>query len=405
MQRRLESRQKGIPVAATKPIWLDTLTAAERNELSPGAEEPLLRTPDVLVVGGGIIGLATAYFLADRGASVQLIEAGTLAAGASGANGGAIWPNDVGPSHSDVLQQLSFLSRDLWGRLSLRPDFDFEWRVNGVLIVDPEKFPPSAAEYAAKCQERGYTVHAVDAGQITLLEPNLKAGLISGLHLPSEAHLNPVKAALSFARAAKRKGAGVATGVAAVSLAHKAGRVSSVETTTGIVEPRFVVSATGWTAAWLRGSAPRFPPLRSVSGQLIGTGPLPPLLNGSVVGKFLTVQLRTGEIVTGGSMAESESLTPDPAVTQLFVDAARDLIPRLREVPFTYAWCGRRPATPDGMPVIDRLPGFDNLFLAGGHYRNGMLLAPATGKLLSEWIVTDTRPEELFPFNAERFSS
>ncbi len=64
----------------------------------------------------------------------------------------------------------------------------------------------------------------------------------------------------------------------------------------------------------------------------------------------------------------------------------------------------RRPATPDGLPVIDRALGFDNLFSRHcGHFRNGVLLAPATGKLLSEWISTDTAPEELAPFNAGRF--
>ena len=121
-------------------IWFATLSAAQRRELDIGVEQEILSTPDVLIVGGGIIGLATAYFLADRGASVQLIEAGTIAGGASGANAGGIWPNDQGPAHPPGFQPLAFLSRDLWGRLSLRPGFDFDWRMNGVLNVDPEKF-------------------------------------------------------------------------------------------------------------------------------------------------------------------------------------------------------------------------------------------------------------------------
>jgi len=383
-------------------IWFATLSAAERSELDAGVGQDLLKTPDVLVVGGGIIGLATAYFLAERGASVQLIEAATMASGASGANAGGIWPNDQGPSHGPGFQQLAFLSRDLWGRLSLRSGFDFDWRVNGVLNVNPEKFPPSAAECAARHQEQGYTVHAVDAGQIALLEPNLKPGLNSGLHYPSEAHLHPVKAALSFARAALKLGAHLAPGVAARSLVQKAHRVMRVETTAGTIEPRVVVSATGWSADWLRGSIPELPLLRSVSGQLIATDPQPPLLTGSVVGKFLILQLRSGEIVTGGNLLESESVTPDPSLSAQFAEAACDLVPQLRGVEFSRAWCGRRPMTPDGLPVIDHAPGCDNLFLACGHYRNGVLLAPATGKLLSEWIFSRTRPEDLSPFKSDR---
>ncbi len=384
-------------------VWFATLSAPERRELDAGAGSEIIARPDVLVVGGGIVGLATAYFLADCGARVQLIEAGTIASGATGANAGGIWPNDQGPSHTAGFQELAFLSRDLWGRLSLLPDFNFDWRVNGVLNVNPEKFPPSAPQCAARFQEQGYTVHAVDAGQIALLEPNLRPGFSSGLHYPSEAHLHPVKAALSLARAARRKGAGIATGVSARFFVHRQRRVTAVETSAGAIEPGFVVSATGWTAEWLRGASAELPPLRSVSGQLISTDPLPPLLKGAVVGKFLVLQLRSGEIVTGGNLLESESLTPDLALSTQFADAARDLVPQLRDVPFTRAWCGRRPTTPDGLPIIDRAPGFDNLFLAAGHYRNGVLLAPATGKLLSEWILTDSPAAELAPFTATRF--
>src|SRR5262245_11321421 len=149
-------------MSASDSVWFASLSPDEQRELR-GARQDLLPRPDVLVVGGGIIGLATAYYLADRGARVQVLEAGSIASGASGANAGGIWPNDQGPAHSAGFQQLAFLSRDLWGRLSLLPDFDFDWRVNGLLNVNPEKFPPSAAEYSARCQEQGYTVHAVDA--------------------------------------------------------------------------------------------------------------------------------------------------------------------------------------------------------------------------------------------------
>jgi glycine oxidase len=392
-------------MSSLNSIWFATLSQAERSELESDSRPELLTKPDVLVVGGGIIGLATAYFLAERGASVQLIEAASIASGASGANAGGIWPNDQGPLHPAGFQSLAFMSRDLWGRLSLRPGFEFDWRVNGFLNVNPEKFAHSAPDRAAGLQEQGYTVHAVDAGQIALLEPALKPGHSAGLHYPSEAHVHPVKAALSFTRAARGKGVHIAGGVAAKSLVDQAGRVVSVETTAGRCTPGYVVSATGWTADWLRATRARLPPLRSVSGQLISSDPARPLLRGAVGGRFLVLQLRSGEIVTGANLLESESISPDPNLSFQFAEAARDLVPQLRDVPFTRAWCGRRPATPDDMPVIDRAPEFENLFLACGHFRNGVLLAPATGKLLSEWITTGTMPEPLAPFKADRFKT
>jgi glycine oxidase len=390
---------------ATDSVWFATLTPAEQAVLACPERQIAHRTPDVLVVGGGLVGLAIGYFLAERGAKVQVIEGKRLASGASGANAGGIWPNDQGPLHPSGFHALAFLSRDLWGRLSLRPEFDFDWRVNGLLNVNAERIGPSAAEVAARLQELGYAVQGVDAEQIARLEPALRSGLTYGLHLPSEAHLHPVKAVVSLVRASCRRGVGIKVGVAATGLQLRQGRITGVETTAGPIEARHVVAATGWSAAWLGKVISPLPPLRAVSGQLISTPPLPPLLKGTVAGQFLVFQLRSGEVVTGPDVVESDRLTPDPALSVQFADAARELIPALRDVPFDRAWCGIRPGTPDGLPVIDRAANVENLWLACGHFKNGVLLAPGTGKLLADWIVTGTRPEELLPFAADRFNS
>lgn len=393
------------PPLATESVWFATLTTAERAILTCPEGEITHRAPDVLVVGGGLVGLAIAYFLSERGASVQVIEARTLASGASGANAGGIWPNDQGPVHSAGFRGLAFLSRDLWGRLSLRPEFDFDWRVNGLLNVNAERIGPSATDTAKKLQDDGYAVQAVDAEQIVRLEPALRAGLPYGLHLPSEAQVHPVKAAVSLVRAARRRGVGIGVGITARNLRWEQGKITRVETDAGPIEAKHVVAATGWTADWLSDVISPLPPLRPVSGQLISTPPLPPLLNGTIAGPFLVFQLRSGEVITGPDVAESDRLDPDPALSDQFIEAARDLIPALRDVPFDRAWRGIRPATPDGLPVIDRAAGAENLWLAVGHFKNGVLLAPGTGKLLAEWISTGNAPEELPAFSARRFDA
>lgn len=384
-------------------LWSATLGSFERTELNSNAGTIEFRSPDVLIVGGGIVGLSIAYFLTQQGAQVQLIESGSIAGGASGANAGGIWPNDQGPLHSDGFQELAFESRDLWGRLSLRPEFDFDWRVNGFLNVNAARIGPSAAEAAARLQSEGYAVQAVDGEQIASLEPHLAPRLTTGLHLPSEAHLHPVKAALSLARAARRDGAALATSVTALDLDCREQRIASVATTAGSIEPRRVVSAAGWSAAWLGSSAGRLPALRPVGGQLISTDPQPPLLRGAVAGEFLVLQLRSGEIVTGGGVLESSQLEPDPALSAEFAAKARELIPALRDVSFTRAWRGLRPGTPDDLPIIDRSASLENLWLACGHFKNGVLLAPATGKSMAEWLTSGTRPKGLAPFGAARF--
>jgi glycine oxidase len=388
---------------AAEPVWFATLSPAERAELAVGRGEIVHRAPDLLVVGGGIIGLATTFFAAERGLRVQLIEAGGLAGGATGASAGGIWPNDPGPAGAEALQPLAFESRDLWGRLSLRPQFDFDWRVNGFLNVNAERIGPSVAETAARLHEQGNAVQDVDAEQIARLEPNLRPDLKYGLHLPSDAHLHPVKAALSFARAARRLGAGVNPDVEARALTRQGGKIAAVETSVGPIAAKHIVAATGWSAGWLGDAIGPPPPLRPVSGQMIATGPLPPLVRSAVSGEFIILQLRSGEIISGGSLLESDCLTPDDALSERIARAARDLAPALRDVPFIRAWCGIRPGTPDGLPIIDRASAADNLWLASGHFRNGLLLAPATGKHLTDWIATGTTPDVLAPFRSNRF--
>jgi glycine oxidase len=383
----------------TESVWLSTLSAAERSELT-ATDGELLATPDVLVVGGGIVGLATAYFLTELGARVQVIEAGSLAGGATGASAGGIWPNEQGPSHPPAYQPLAFLGRDLWGRLAVRPEFDFDWRVNGFLNLNAERFAPSADAFAAQTQDAGFSLKPVDADQIARLEPQLTRGFREGLHYPSEAHLHPIKASLSLARAARRAGCRIRTETRAIGVETSANRIIAVNTTAGRIEPRHVVATTGWTMDWLGTSSPlpsggeglgvRGPSaklLRPVSGQMIATDPQPPLLKCSIGGRVLVIQLKSGEIVVGASVREDSSLEPDPAVTAEFIAATCEIVPALRDIPFRRVWCGVRPATPDSLPILDRSPTADNLWLNCGHFRNGLLLAPACGKLLAEWLV------------------
>lgn len=378
-------------------IWSASLPAHDRQELERD-DGLAFATPDILVVGGGIIGLASAYFLAALKLKVQLIDAGTLGAGATATAAGGVWPSDQGPHHPPEFQPLALRSRDLWGRLSLKPEFDLDWRVNGFLTVNPDRFQNDAAHFATAAQEAGYTVHAVDGEQIAQLEPGLRPGLASGVHCASDAHLNPLKAAASLARGARRLGAKLATQThCSTAPAPSAGSLQ-VTTDRGNCSPGTIVLCQG------AGLDPSQAQVRPVSGQMIATDPLPPLLRGTVGGKFLTLQLKTGEVITGGTLAENDRLEPDAVFSAQMADAARDLIPALANVSFTRAWCGVRSATRDGLPIIDRLDPEGRVWIATGHFRNGLLLAPGTGQLLAEWIQTGERPEDLRPFSRSRLA-
>jgi glycine oxidase len=375
-------------------VWWSTLTPVEQAEFS--RDDGLAPQPDVLVVGGGIIGLALAQALAAQKQSVQLIEQGTLGGGATAGSAGGIWPADQGPFHPPEFGPLALLSRDLWGRLSLKPDFNLDWRVNGFLTVNPERFQGEASRFAAQAQELGYTVHAIDAEQVARLEPRLAPAPAGGIHCPSDAHLHPLKGAVSFARAARRGKARLAIQTKLLEIERVAGRVVSVRTSRGECRPRHLVMCTGHEAVLPAGV------LRPVWGQLISTDPLPPLMKCTIGGPFLTLQLKTGEVVTGGTQAEGRNEAPDAELSAKLAEGARRLLPDVADLRFTRAWCGVRSATRDGLPIIDRAAGVENEWLAVGHHRNGLLLAPGTADLLARWMLTDEQPEELQGFGLQR---
>ena len=139
-------------------------------------------------------------------------------------------------------------------------------------------------------------------------------------------------------------------------------------------------------------------------GQALASVPLPPLFGQNVMSGQLQRQLPTGHVIAGGTV---EYVGPDreitTAATQRVLELARQAIPALADVAFPHVWTGLRPHTPDGMPIIDRLPSWDNAYLAAGHFTKGVLLAPVTGRLLAEWLVTGRPSAALEMFSLARF--
>ena len=131
---------------------------------------------------------------------------------------------------------------------------------------------------------------------------------------------------------------------------------------------------------------------------------MPPLLGQNVMSGQLQRQLPTGHVIAGGTV---EYVGPDREITtsatQTVMALARQAIPALADVAFPHVWTGLRPHTPDAMPIIDRLPSWDNAYLAAGHFTKGVLLAPVTGRLLAEWLLTDRPSAALEMFSLARF--
>ena len=369
-------------------LWSATLDPADRAVLDPGVPDDLDRRPDMLVVGGGVIGLATALFCRRAGIGrVLVIEARWLAAAASGGAGGALIPELHQLGGPPAFVTLARSSLALYRQLDQEWDGALGLRRRPALLL-PDGPPVALRPWAG--------VELLDTERVAELEPDL-APVPAALLAPDQAQVHPLRVAAVVARRVGR----VATGVAMTDLVVVGGRVVRVRTTAGDLHPGAVVLATGLAPEpWVR------LPQRLVKGHLIATTPGRFRLHCSVHGPGGGFgPLPDGGLLAGGTRDEGDrSPQPRPEVVASIRRRLEELLPAARGVRLRHRWCCFRPATADGQPVIDQVPGLDNAWVSAGHDGTGLLLAPATGRALATWIATGRRPAGIDSLALARFA-
>jgi glycine oxidase len=376
-------------MVADTAVWRDELSADELTQLGRSAGVIPQPRPDVLVVGGGILGTATAAACHQAGlGSVLLIEAGRLGSGATGGAAGLLTPEIHEWSDPEPFVDLARTSLELWGELERTwPGgvglIELDWIG---LQPDPDGFAPHQRP------------------EVEWLEPEQVANLVPGLARPmagalirSQARVNPLRSLARLAAVVPE----IATATAATAVTVKGGRVVSVTTTAGEIHPGAVVFATGLPPV-LDGLALDLPASR-VKGHLLVTEPSPVRLPGTVAP--VATQLPDGRLLVGGTFDVGDE---SPRVQQEVIDsilaALYATLPSVRGIGAAYQWCCFRPRHPDGRPVIDRVPGLANAWLTSGHYRTGILMAPVTAQMIARWISADEPPGEASAWSSARFA-
>ena len=410
---------------------------------------------DILIIGGGVIGVCSAYYLAQQGRQVTLIDKGEVGAACSYGNAGLIVPSHSiplaapgvltqglkwmldpespffikwrfdrellawlwrfqaackeGPMRQaiPVLLDLNLMSAKLFNELVTQEDLACDYEQKGLLMVykSHHGFEEGMAE-GQLLQEYGLSSKVLDGTQLHEMEPALRSDLAGALYYPSDAHLNPARFVLSLAKRVQEQGVTIHTGTEVLGFENSSKRITTVKTTHGDFQADQVVLAAGsWSPHVVRDLKINLPiqPAKgySVTVKQPNSGPRIPML----LGEAYVAVTPMGSLLRFGGTLELAGL--NLSINQRRVDALlrarRDYLTLADNLELIEIWRGLRPCTPDGLPIIGRSASYQNLIVATGHAMLGLSLGPVTGKLVSQVACEEPPAVNLEALRIKRF--
>src|SRR2546421_1347042 len=372
---------------------------------------------DILVIGGGIAGTATACYLTQYGRQVILLEQSELAAEASGLNAGTLWSTGWGHT-PDLSSTLSMGSLEVFKTLQLDLGYDVEFRQSGSLqAIQTEEEYAFARQEVRKLLTRGHQAELLDGRGARSIEPALGPRILGCLYYPHGGSANPVKTVLALASLAQRHGATILTHHEVTGITHLDDGAYQVVTPPTTFRANTLVLAAGPWCRSLGAMLGLSIPVYAVRGQMWATAPIAPRIFHSIgaleshlywhnhpysdeqtplelthrEGLRLTRHLygrqtRDGEIIIGGDRQLDAPKAPDRDGIETNRAHALELFPFLQDLPIARTWAGWMPFTRDLHPLIGKMPPLDNLYLLTGLSSSGFEKGLMSGKLLAESI-------------------
>jgi glycine/D-amino acid oxidase-like deaminating enzyme len=378
-------------------IWFQTVSAEDRQLL--GESDALPSTADYAVIGAGIIGLMTAYYLDAAGAGkIAVLDMGTAAGEASGANAGGLWFAQQSPELGPVAPLAAESSR-LYQTLASEFDFDFE-RSGLIEILDADGDLAGAQRRAAEAQKLGFRVEQLSGSQAREIEPELGVTPAAAFLYRDDGHLNPIKLAVALVRHLRRRGVAFCFDTEV----HAAGK--AIETSRGTIDARQCAITTGAWTPLVTNALGYTPPIKPIRGTLLAVDPMPPTIRHTIVAsEYYYWQLAEGHVAGGGTV---DDVGFERGVEEAAVDGIRaelnTLFPAVAPKPTTRAWSGFRPYCEDLKPVIGPVPNQPGIFVAAGHFKKGIMLAPVTGKLMADLMKSGGTDLPIAPLDPARFA-
>lgn len=426
------------------------------------ARDALLPNPsaDVVIIGGGIVGLATACYLARRKVQVVLLEKGRLAGEQSSRNWGFVRQQGRNPAELPMMA----LANRLWRHIGEEAEADTEWRQGGNLaLAQSEEALALYEEGREQARQHAIDTRVLSKAEVRELLPDYYGPYLGGLYTPSDGQADPLKGTLAFASAARKAGADLREYVAAEGFEVAGGRIAGVRTTRGTIRTSSVVCAAGVHSSLLARMVGLSLPQRTVRSSVALTAPLPHVTDLGVWGGTVGFrQTREGRMVLGRTSAGvadydvtldglrhlrlflpiflknrdmfrmhfgkplwrdisrripgtaghrhpfAHEVDAEPPVNEKTLASSAALFetyfPKLRPITVERGWAGLIDATPDVLPVLGEARARPGFFFATGFSGHGFGLGPGAGYALAQLVAEGRSELDLHPMRFERFA-
>ncbi len=411
---------------------------------------------DILIVGGGPVGLSCAYYLLKSGRKVTLLDAKEIGKGSGSGNAGHIVPSHIiplaapgvvtsalkwmlDPAHSPFgmkvslnpnyiswllkfvftcneanvqksikpLNDLGQLSAKNFAQIVAEEKFDCSYQEKGLLFLyKTEKAFHDGQHEGEFMQKHGIPVSVYDKAKIHEVEPAALDDVIGGVHFTGDAHLNPAVFLKLLSDRVREMGAEMFENTSVTGFESAGGKVRVVRTSKGEFEAEHVILAAGAlspsVAKDLKLNIP-IQPARGYSMTMSATKTMPS--HALILGERRIAVSPVGGLLrfTGRLEVGNYSMEPNPIWLQRIENSAREYLHLDEKLDVKETWAGLRPTTPDGMPIIGRSPNHSNLILATGHAMLGLSLGPGTGQVVAEMLNGQEPAVSLSPMRLERF--
>ncbi len=366
---------------------------------------------DAIVIGGGIIGLSIARELRKAGMrKIAVIEKGKLGREASWAAAGMLAPN-AEAAEDDDFHKFCSESNDIYPEfvreLAEETNLAIDHRKCGTIeIALTESDTADLSEKFARQTELGFNAEWLYVQGILRLEPNVTTAAVAGIHYPDDGYVDNRDVVVALTEFARINDIEIIENCAVQSVTVKGEKIVGVKADGRTYEAEITILATGaWSSLIKIGGRPTPLNIKPIKGQMIGFADPSLALRKVIIapGAYLTPRA-DGRILVGATV---EDVGFDREMTETAVDglskAARRVLPVLDRHEISETWCGFRPFTADALPIIGEIDGCKGLFVATAHYRNGILLAPLTAKIVADKIVNEIESPFIRCFGPDRF--